>query len=55
MEITPQNLRNLFVGYRANFQGGLNQAESMYQQLATVVPSTTGSKSTLAGSTPWYA
>lgn len=44
MEITPQNLRNLFVGYRANFQGGLNQAESMYQQLATVVPSTTGSE-----------
>lgn len=44
MEITPQNLRNLFVGYRANFQGGLSQAESMYQQLATVVPSTTGSE-----------
>ena len=44
MEITPQNLRNLFVGYRANFQGGLSHAESMYQQLATVVPSTTGSE-----------
>ena len=44
MEITPQNLRAMFVGYRANFQGGLSQAQSMYQQLATPVPSTTGSE-----------
>lgn len=42
MEITSANLKMLRRGYQAAFQGGLTAAQSIYQQLATVVPSTTG-------------
>lgn len=41
MDLTPANLQALFVGYHANFQAGLGQASSMFQQIATVVPSST--------------
>ena len=44
MLITPTNLKTLFIGFKANFQGGLNTAQSLYQQLATVVPSSTGTE-----------
>lgn len=44
MLITPANLKTLFIGFKANFQGGLNTAQSLYQQLATVVPSSTGTE-----------
>ena len=44
MDLTPSNLSALFTGYKANFQQGMSQlgADAMlYNQLATVVPSTT--------------
>ena len=44
MLITPQNLKTLFMGYKTSFQGGLNVAQSLYLQMATVVPSTTGTE-----------
>lgn len=44
MLITPTNLKTLFIGFKANFQGGLGQAESQYQKLCTLVPSTTGTE-----------
>lgn len=44
MLINAQNLQLLQRGYRASFQGGLTAAQSIYQQLATVVPSTTGTE-----------
>ena len=44
MLITPANLKTLFIGFKANFQGGLGQAESQYQKLCTLVPSTTGTE-----------
>ncbi|GAO72676.1 Mu-like prophage major head subunit gpT family protein [Comamonas sp. E6] len=44
MLITPANLKTLFIGYKTAFVGTLGQAASQYQQLATVVPSTTGTE-----------
>ena len=44
MLITPTNLKTLFIGFKTNFQSGLNTAQSLYQQLATVVPSSTGTE-----------
>lgn len=44
MLITPANLKTLFIGYKTAFVGALGQAASQYQQLATVVPSTTGTE-----------
>jgi phage major head subunit gpT-like protein len=44
MQITPANLKTLFTGYKTAFQGGLGQAASEYLQIASVVPSTTGSE-----------
>ncbi|MTW19097.1 hypothetical protein GJ689_23135 [Rhodoplanes serenus] len=41
MIINQANLRNLYVGYRTAFQGGLGQAESQYPRIATTVPSST--------------
>lgn len=45
MQINHANLQTLFTAYKANFQQGrvAAQAQSMYQRLATVVPSTTAS------------
>ncbi|MEL6888372.1 MAG: Mu-like prophage major head subunit gpT family protein [Pseudomonadota bacterium] len=42
MLITTPNLVALRSGFSARFQGGLDQVESQYNQIATVVPSTTG-------------
>lgn len=42
MLITTSNLEALRSGFSARFQGGLDQVESQYNQIATVVPSTTG-------------
>ena len=44
MLLNPQNLKTLFTGYKTAFQGGLTVAQSLYLQLATVVPSTTGTE-----------
>ena len=44
MLITPNNLRNLFTGYKTSFVGGLGLAASQYLPLVTVVPSTTGTE-----------
>ena len=44
MLITPESLRTLFIAYKNSFQGGLSHAQSLYQQLATIVPSTTGTE-----------
>ena len=44
MEINNANLRTLFVAFNAAFKAGLGQAASQYLQIATVVPSTTGSE-----------
>lgn len=44
MLITPANLKTLFIGYKTAFVGALGQAASQYQQLATVVSSTTGTE-----------
>lgn len=44
MQLTPQNLRTLYTGYKTAFQGALGAAVSQYQQIATVVPSTTGAE-----------
>lgn len=44
MIINQGNLKTLFVAFKAAFQGGLGQAESYYGQVATTVPSTTGSE-----------
>ena len=44
MLINATNLRNLFTSYKTSFVGGLGQAASQYQPLATVVPSTTGTE-----------
>lgn len=43
MKITSAGLDALRVGFKTNFQGGLQQAASQYQRVATVVPS--GAKS----------
>lgn len=44
MIINQGNLKTLFTAYKAAFQGGLGQAPSQYLEIATVVPSTTGSE-----------
>ena len=44
MLITPANLKTLFIGFKTSFVGALGQAASQYQQLATIVPSTTGTE-----------
>lgn len=38
MLITTPNLVALRSGFSARFQGGLDQVESQYNQIATVVP-----------------
>ncbi|WP_287916061.1 Mu-like prophage major head subunit gpT family protein [Comamonas sp.] len=44
MQLTPSSLKTLFTGYKTAFQGGLTEAQSLYQKLTTVVPSTTASE-----------
>lgn len=44
MQLTPSSLKTLFTGFKTAFQGGLNEAQSIYQKLATVVPSSTGTE-----------
>ncbi|QIL81779.1 hypothetical protein G7047_19055 [Diaphorobacter sp. HDW4A] len=44
MQINNANLKALYVAFNAAFKGGLGQAASQYTQIATVVPSTTGSE-----------
>jgi phage major head subunit gpT-like protein len=44
MIINAGNLKTLTIAFKAAFQGGLGQAESQWQQVATTVPSTTGSE-----------
>lgn len=44
MIINSGNLKTLFVAFKTSFQGGLSQAQSQYPQIATVVPSSTGSE-----------
>ncbi|WP_018694435.1 Mu-like prophage major head subunit gpT family protein [Algicola sagamiensis] len=41
--ITPNLLRSLFTGYQSLFQKGLGMAPSQYQQIASVVPSSSAS------------
>lgn len=44
MDINNANLKLLFAAFNAAFKAGLGQAASQFQQIATVVPSTTGSE-----------
>lgn len=44
MDINNANLKALHVAFNAAFKAGLGQAVSQYPQIATVVPSTTGSE-----------
>lgn len=44
MIVNQSNLKTLFVVFKAAFAGGLGQASSQYTDIATVVPSTTGSE-----------
>lgn len=44
MDINNANLQRMFVAMNASFRAGLGQATSQYLQVATVVPSTTGSE-----------
>ncbi len=44
MQINNANLKALYAAFNAAFKSGLGQAASQYQQIATVVPSTTGSE-----------
>ena len=44
MQLTPANLKTLFIAYKTAFVGGLGQAASQFAQLATIVPSTTGTE-----------
>ncbi|MFT4190844.1 MAG: Mu-like prophage major head subunit gpT family protein [Comamonas sp.] len=44
MIINRGNLKTLYVAFNAAFKAGLGQAASQYAQIATVVPSTTGSE-----------
>lgn len=44
MIINAGNLKTLAVAFKAAFQGALGQAPSQYLEIATVVPSTTGSE-----------
>jgi phage major head subunit gpT-like protein len=42
MIINRANLEGLRVGFKTNFQGGIDQTATAYARVATVVPSTTG-------------
>lgn len=44
MIINRGNLKTLYIAFNAAFKDGLGQAESLYSQIATTVPSTTGSE-----------
>ena len=44
MQINNANLKLLYAAFNAAFKAGLGQAASQYTQIATVVPSTTGSE-----------
>lgn len=44
MIINQGNLASLYVAFKAAFQGGLNQAASQYGDIATTVPSSTGTE-----------
>lgn len=44
MLINAANLKTLFTGFKGNFQNGLDQVASQYLQIATLVPSSTGSE-----------
>jgi len=44
MLINQGNLKTLFTAFKSHFQGGLGQVASQYAQIATVVPSSTGSE-----------
>lgn len=44
MEINNANLKLLYAAFNGAFKAGLGQAASQYGQIATVVPSTTGSE-----------
>ncbi|WP_422096997.1 Mu-like prophage major head subunit gpT family protein [Variovorax sp.] len=44
MEINQGNLKTLYTSFKANFQNGLGMVASQYEQIATVVPSSTSSE-----------
>lgn len=44
MQINNTNLKTLYTAFNAAFKAGLGQAASQYGQIATTVPSTTGSE-----------
>jgi len=44
MEINQGNLQTLYTSFKAHFQGGLGMVASQYEQIATVVPSSTSSE-----------
>ncbi len=44
MLINAGNLKTLFTAFKGHFQGGLGQVASQYAQIATIVPSSTGSE-----------
>ena len=44
MQINNANLKTLYIAFNAAFKEGLGQAASQYGQIATTVPSTTGSE-----------
>jgi phage major head subunit gpT-like protein len=44
MIVNQNNLKTLFIAFKAAFQGGLGQAASQYQQISTLVPSSTGTE-----------
>ncbi len=41
--ITPQLIKSLFTGFKSSYQGGLGMATPQYNQVATVIKSTTAS------------
>lgn len=44
MHINNANLKTLYTAFNAAFKAGLGQAASQYGQIATTVPSTTGTE-----------
>ncbi|HSX60262.1 MAG TPA: Mu-like prophage major head subunit gpT family protein, partial [Tahibacter sp.] len=44
MIINRQNLSTLYVAFNTAFMGGFGQAASLYEGIATVVPSSTGTE-----------
>ena len=48
MIINAGNLTTLFTAFKAAFQGGLTQAASQYGTIATTVPSTWATASSMA-------